>query len=413
MTTDFDQTLQRYADLAVRVGLNLRAGQRLLIRAPLPTAPLAHKIAASAYQAGARHVDAHWTDEDIDLARFRYAPRDSFGEFPNWRGSGLYEYVERGDAILSIAADNPDLLKDQDPELVATAQKARASALRPALEALSRNAANWLVISAPTPDWAAKVFANEPAGQRVDLLWQAIFNVCRLGQADPVAAWSEHISQLLARADYCNRKQFAALKYTGPGTELTIGLPRGHLWVSGRMTAENGIAFTPNMPTEEIFTLPHHAMTHGVVTSTRPLNHQGMLIDDFRLTFSEGRVVEAHAGIGQENLRKLLNSDEGARRLGEVALVPESSPVAQSGLLFYNTLFDENAASHVALGRAYRFNLRGGEAMSAEEFAQAGGNTSVIHVDFMIGSSQLDIDGVRDDRTTEPVMRAGEWAFTI
>jgi aminopeptidase len=413
MPANFEQALRRYADLAVRIGLNLRAGQRMLIRTPIATAPLARKIAASAYQAGARHVDAQWTDEEIELARYRYAPRDSFGEFPAWRPSGLMEYIQRGDALVSIVADNPDLLKDQDPELVATAQKARATAMRAPLEALGRNAANWLVISAPTADWAAKVFPNEPADRQVDRLWEAIFEVCRLDQPDPVAAWDAHLRQLLARTDYLNGKQYSALKYAGPGTDLTIGLPRGHSWVSGRITAENGILFTPNMPTEEIFTLPHHAMTQGVVSSTRPLNHLGMLIDNFRLVFAEGSVVEAHAQVGEENLRQLLASDDGARRLGEVALVPHSSPIAQSGLVFYNTLFDENAASHIALGRAYRFNLQGGAAMSEEEFGQAGGNNSMIHVDFMIGSDRLDIDGLRDNGTLEPVMRAGEWAFPI
>jgi aminopeptidase len=411
MPTNFEQNLERYADLAVRIGLNLRAGQRVLIRAPIATAPLARKLTASAYQAGARHVDAHWSDESMDLARYRYAPRDSFDEFPAWRASGLMGYIQRGDAILSIVADNPDLLKDQDPELVAIAQKARAGALRPALEALGRNAANWLVISAPTADWAAKVFPNEPAERQVDRLWEAIFKVCRIDQPDPIAAWDAHLRQLLARTDFLNHKQYAALKYTGPGTDLTIGLPHGHIWASGRITAENGIMFTPNMPTEEMFTLPHNAMTQGVVSSSRPLNHQGMLIDKFRLVFAAGSVVEAHAEVGEENLRKLLASDDGARRLGEVALVPHSSPIAQSGVVFYNTLFDENAASHIALGRAYRFNLRDGAAMSEEQFGRAGGNNSMIHVDFMIGSDRLDIDGVRDDGTAEPLMRAGEWAF--
>ena len=413
MASDFERRLRQYAELAIRVGLNLRAGQRLLIRAPLSTAPLVRLLGEQAYQAGARLVDVLWTDEDLDLARFRHAPRDSFDEFSEWRASGLLEAVRRGDGILTISADNPDLLKDQDPALVALAQQTTAKNLRPALELLSRNATSWLVISAPTPGWAAKVFPDAPPDQREERLWSAIFEVCRMDQADPVEAWRAHIARLTASSDYLNRKRYAALKYTAPGTDLTIGLPRDHLWVSAQSTSENGIRFTPNMPTEEVFTIPHRAQASGFVTASKPLNYRGALIDGFRVTFAEGRVVEASATTGAEHLRRLLDSDEGARHLGEVALVPASSPIASSGRLFYNTLFDENAASHVALGRAYRFTLKDGEGMSTEQFAQAGGNDSMIHVDFMIGSGQMDIDGIAADGTAEPVMRGGEWAFEL
>jgi aminopeptidase len=208
-------------------------------------------------------------------------------------------------------------------------------------------------------------------------------------------------------------RRYAALKYRAPGTDLTIGLARGHCWKSADATSQNGITFVPNLPTEEIYTMPHRAETSGVVSSSKPLNLGGTLIDGFRLTFAEGRVVDAAAETGEAALRKLIETDEGAGRLGEVALVPHSSPIAQSGLLFYNTLFDENAASHIALGFAIKANLEGSETMSDEEVVRAGGNNSLVHVDFMIGSDQMDIDGVRDDGTAEPVMRGGEWAFDI
>jgi aminopeptidase len=234
-----------------------------------------------------------------------------------------------------------------------------------------------------------------------------------LRQADPIAAWEDHINQLVARSDYLNHKQYVALKLTAPGTDLTVSLPAGHAWQSGRTTSETGIAFTANIPTEEVFTLPHKDRTEGVVSATMPLSYGGSLMEGFSLTFAEGRVVNVTAAKGEAHLRKLIETDEGAGRLGEVALVPHSSPISQSGLLFYNTLFDENAASHIALGRAGKYNIAGGEEMSEEAFGAAGGNHSLIHVDFMIGSGEMDVDGVTDDGTAEPVMRSGEWAFAL
>jgi aminopeptidase len=411
MGSDFAQLLERYADLVIRVGLNLRPGQRLLIEAPIEAAPLARLIISGAYQAGARFVDVLWSDDQTTLARFQYAPRDSFEEFPVWQSDLLAEYARRGDAIVSIYATDPELLANQDPKLVATVERVSSQHFQPYLDLLVRSAMNWLVISAPIPSWAAKVFPHEAPERQVERLWDAIFEVCRLKQDNPIAAWQAHIERMTAWAEYLNRKQYRALKYTAPGTDLTVGLPRGHLWKSARDTTTNGIAFTPNLPTEEVFTMPHREQVNGVVTSSRPLNYGGTLIDNFRLTFADGRVVEASAEAGEEQLRNLLATDEGASRLGEIALVPYSSPISQSGLLFYNTLFDENAASHIALGRAYAFTLKGGTTMSEEQLAEAGANHSLVHVDFMIGSQHMDIDGVCEDGTTEPVMRGGEWAF--
>jgi len=413
MISDFERQLERYADLVVKVGLNLRAGQRLLIIAPIQTAPLVRLITASAYQSGARLVDILWQDDEVILNRYRYAPRDSFDQFPAWRADVLLDYAQHGDALLNIYATDPDLLKEQDPALIAIAQKTAAKYSQPFDDELSQNALNWLIISAPIASWAAKVFPQEPGEHQVQRLWEAIFELCRLNQSDPVAALNSHLDQLVARSDYLNQKRYTALKYTAPGTDLTVGLPRGHIWKSARATSRIGITFTPNLPTEEVFTLPDRSRTSGVVTATKPLSYAGTLIDQFSLRFAEGRVVEASAATGEAVLRDLLATDEGASRIGEVALVPHSSPIAQSGLLFYNTLFDENAASHIALGQAFKFNLNGGLAMSNEQFEQAGGNHSLIHVDFMIGSDQMDIDGLTENGRAEPVMRAGEWAFEV
>jgi aminopeptidase len=411
---DFQQTLQKYAELTVKVGLNLQSGQRLLImKAPLEAAPLVREIASSAYQAGARLVDVMWGDEELVRARFRHAPRDSFAEYSTWQAKGMEESARRGDAILSIQGLDPDLLGDQDPEAVATYQKTRWEYLRPTLDYIERRAINWTVIAAPVPAWAAKVFPDLPGETAQTRLWQAIFSACRLDQPDPLAAWQMHLRELLARRSYFSHKSYAALRFSGPGTELTIGLPRGHVWTGGRDTTTGGLAFTPNLPTEEVFTLPHCEKTEGVVTASMPLSYLGSLIEDFRLTFARGRVVQASAARGEALLRRLLESDDGAGRLGEVALVPHTSPIARSGLLFYESLFDENAASHIALGSAYKFNLAGGESASDDEFRRAGGNHSLVHVDFMIGSGKMDVDGIREDGQAEPVMRAGEWAFDV
>jgi aminopeptidase len=413
MSSDFEQNLRKYAELVVKIGVNVRPGQRVMIRASLDNAPLVRLIASSAYQAGVRLVDVIWEDEQLELIRFQHAPRDSFAEASSWLPNALLEYAQQGDALISVRGNNPDLLNNQDPELIASARKAANVKMTPFTDLLMHGELNWLVVSAPVASWAAKVFPTLAADAQMSRLWEMIFDVCRVKQPDPIAAWEQHIAQLSARSQYLNRKQYATLHYRAPGTDLRVGQPTGHVWLSPPAISAKGIAFVPNMPTEEVFTMPHKDRVSGVVTASKPLNYGGTLIEDFQLTFAEGRVVGVEAESGADTLRKLVATDEGASRLGEVALVPHSSPIAQSGLLFYNTLFDENAASHFALGRAYQSTLAGGTTMSSAEFAQAGGNTSLVHVDFMIGAATMDIDGLTEDGAAEPVMRAGEWAFDV
>ena len=419
MTSTIDEALSHYAELAIKVGLNLQPGQRLMITdihrggVPLEIAPLVRWLTAHAYAAGSPLVQVVWRDDALLRARFEHAPRDSFGEYPDWVARGLLEHAQQGGAHLTILAANPDLLNDQDPALVASVQKLAWERNREVRDLFVRSAVNWLAISAAYPGWAAKVFPDVPPEAAVARLWEALFRVCRVDRADPVAAWREHIRQLVARCDRLNDRRYRGLHFTGPGTDLTIGLPRGHRWMSARFASERGVEFTANLPSEEIFTLPHLAQTEGVVTATRPLNYGDSLIEGFRVTFAGGRAVDVTARTGEAVLRSLLDADEGARRLGEVALVPHSSPVSQSGLTFYNTLLDENCASHVALGEAYRFSLRGGEKMTHGEFAAAGGNLSLVHVDFMIGSGDVDVDGLTEAGSSEPIMRRGEWAFEV
>jgi aminopeptidase len=409
----FKQMQRKYAELTVKIGLNLQPGQRLIILAPLEAVDLVRDVTEIAYQMGCRLVNVMWGDEQLTLIRFQSAPRDSFGEYSTWSIDGVLQFLDRGDALLSIAGSDPDLLKGQDPELMAIVNQNAQKLNMPISAHVSENSINWAIVAVPTESWARKVFPESALTQAVSQLWDAIFNVCRLNEPDPIAAWRQHIDQLAQRSDYLNAKHYDALHFTAPGTDLTIGLPDGHLWVSGATRSKKGIPFTANLPTEEVFTLPHKDRTQGVVTASKPLSYAGSLIQDFRLTFDHGKVVDWSAKKGEAALRQLIGTDENAGRLGEVSLVPDRSPISQSGLIFYNTLFDENAADHIALGRALKFTLHNGPAMSDEEFAQAGGNSSLVHVDFMIGSAQTNVDGLTRAGVTEPIMRNGEWAFQV
>ncbi len=420
MSSEFEKNLENYAEVIIKIGLNLQAGQRLLIAGntythgvPLEAAPLIRQIAKKAYQVGARYVDVIWKDEAIDLIRFQYAPRDSFEEASLWEPETKLRFAQNGDAMMVISTQSPDLLNDQDSTLVSKVQQTSVKNHQKVNDLVQKNATNWLAVGAALPGWADKVLPHVPPEQRVTKMWDTVFEMCRAKGPDPVAGWHAHIKNLQSRAEYMNHKRYAALKYTAPGTDLSVGLPHDHIWTGAGMTSQNGIFFTANVPTEEIFTLPHREKTQGVVRATKPLSFGGTVIDGFTLTFEGGRVVRAVADKNENLLKQLIDTDEGAHRIGEVALVPHNSPIAQSGLLFYSILYDENAANHIALGKAYRFTLKGGEPMSDAEFMAAGGNVSLIHLDFMVGSGEMDVDGITDSGVAEPVMRKGEWAFKV
>ena len=412
-----EELLKKYAEAIVKVGLNIRAGQRLIITnatsrgVPPAGRALVHEVTRAAYAAGARYVEVIWGDEDMLRIRLQNAPVDSFGEYPKWHIHGLLDMIKNGDALLSVYANDPDALQGLDTERINAMQKSHLENYKEIGENVSRNAINWCVVASGSPAWAAKIFPEVDRNEAEEKLWQAIFEATRANLPDPIAAWQDHIQNLKKRARYLQDKNYSALHYKGPGTDFTLGLPRGHKWISAQSLAENGVIFTANMPTEEVFTLPDRHRAEGVVAATFPLSYGGSLIEDFSVTFENGRVVKVQAKKNEAILQKLVDTDEGSTRLGEVALVPASSPISKRGHLFYNTLFDENASCHIAIGRAYRFTLIGGEELTEEEFNAAGGNTSLTHVDFMIGSPQMDIDGLQEDGTREPVMRAGEWAF--
>lgn len=416
---DHQVLLRKYAEAVVRVGLNLRAGQRLIITnatsrgVPPAARPFVHEVARAAYAAGARFVDVIWGDEEMLRIRLQHASADSLGEYPKWMIHGIMDKIKNGDALLSIYANDPDVYNGLDSDRITTMQKAHLENYQEVITNVARNAINWCIAAAAAPAWAIKIFPDLRPEEAEEKLWQAIFETTRVTQPDPVASWQDHIKNLRKRALYLQGKEYAALHYRSQDTDFTLGLPRGHKWISARSMAENGIDFTANMPTEEVFTLPDRHRADGVVRATFPLSYGGSLIEDFSVTFENGRIVSVNAKKNQAILQKLVDTDEGSTRLGEVALVPVSSPIAQRGHLFYNTLFDENASCHIAIGRAYRFTLIGGEELTDEEFKAAGGNTSLNHVDFMIGSPQMDIDGIKEDGMREPVMRQGEWAFDV
>lgn len=408
----FEQKLKNLATLALKVGVNLQPGQRLLLSGPIEAVDLMREIAEQAYALGAPLVRVSYIDAHQDLIRALHAHEDTLDEVDMERVELNRVSMERGDALLRIAGSDPALMAAADPARVTRMSRAERAAGQENSRLVQRSWMPWSIIAYAVPAWATKVFPDLPEEEAVSKLWDAVFSATRADQPDPVAAWQQHLDNLSRARDHLQSRNYSALRLRAPGTDLRLGLADNHNWESGGLTSEkSGQFFVANMPTEEVFTAPHSQRVDGIISSSKPLSYQGQLIDRFQLTFKDGAVVEAHAEQGDEVLQQLLDMDEGARRLGEIALVPHQSPISQSGLLFYNTLFDENAAAHVALGRAYETTFRDGTKRPLEELQADGFNHSLVHVDFMFGSAELDVDGELPDGTLEPVMRRGDWAF--
>ncbi|AFH59524.1 aminopeptidase [Paenibacillus caseinilyticus] len=409
--SNFQELLSRYAELIVKTGVKIQKGQKLVVNSTIDAAELVRLVTKHAYEEGAYLVKVNWTDDTITRLRYDMAPEESFLEEPKWYAGEMLELAENGAAVVSITSSDPDLLKGVPQSRIMNHQKTYGKAMHQFRQYMQSDKFSWCVAAAPSKAWAAKVFPGLSEEEQVAKLWEAILRTVRVDREDPVAAWEEHIRHLNAKSDFLNEKKFKKLHYTAPGTDLTIELPEGHLWVAADSINEKGISFLANMPTEEVFTAPRYDGVNGTVSSTKPLSYGGNLIDNFKLTFENGKIVDVSAEQGEDTLRTLIDMDEGARYLGEVALVPHESPISQSGLLFYNTLFDENASNHLAIGSAYAFNLEGGKGLSQEELKARGLNTSITHVDFMIGSAEMDIDGITTDGTTVPLFRKGNWAI--
>ena len=407
---DNNASLDKLAELSIKTGVALAAGQDLLITAPYEAAPLVRRLAYHAYKAGAGVVTPLFSDPAVTLMRYQNARPESFDHATQWLFDGMAAAFDANTARLAVVGEDPMLLSEQNPDSVGRANQALSKASSAVRERITRFDVNWNIIAWPGKEWAKQVFPELSEQDAQIALADAIFKASRADQEDPIGAWAVHNKNLRMRTDWLNERNFAALRFYGGGTDLTVGLAKDHEWMGGASVARNGITCNPNIPSEEVFTTPHAQKVEGTVRSTKPLSHQGTLIEDISVTFKEGRIIEASASRGQDVFLKLLDTDDGARRLGEVALVPHSSPISQSGLLFYNTLFDENAACHIALGQCYSKCFKNGAALSAEDVTERGGNISMIHVDWMIGSDEIDIDGIAQDGTVTAVFRNGEWA---
>lgn len=407
----FEEKLTQYAQLAVQVGVNIQQGQYLLINTSTEALPFARKVVEEAYKAGAGRVHVNLTDPFVERALFDNATEDEFGNFPQWIVAQRDELIARKGALLWIDADDPDLLSGVATSKLSAHEKASGNALRDYRKAIMNDDIAWSIIAVPSPKWAAKVFPEVDSDKQVESLWDAIFKTVRIGEGDAVEAWRQHIAYLNKQASKLNDMKIEKLYYKAPGTDLTIELPTGHIWQSGSSLTPEGVTFIANMPTEEVFTLPFKHGVNGYVSNTKPLAYRGNIIDGFKLTFEKGRVIEATAEVGEELLQELLKVDEGSGYLGEVALVPHHSPISESNILYFNTLFDENASNHLAIGEAYPTCFEGGRDLSTGQLEALGINRSLVHEDFMIGNGQMDIDAKLANGETVAIFRNGNWAF--
>ncbi|MGG1514960.1 aminopeptidase [Paenibacillus oryzisoli] len=410
---NFERNLEKYAELVIKIGVNLTSGQDLLVEAPYECLDLTRLIVQKAYEAGANFVHVHFQDDVISRSKFDHGTEASVDYYPTWYTTMLERFVENGGALLNIKVPNPDLYEGIEAAKISRNSKAAATARAKYQHYVRTGAFSWCLIKAPTEAWAAKVYADLPADQRVSAMWDAVFKINRVYEEDPVAAWRLHLDELRRMRKVLNDRGYKALRYRAAGTDLRLELPEGHIWLGGDKGNAKGIRYVANMPTEEVFTMPRRTGVRGTVASTKPLNINGALVDRFSFTFEEGKVVDFAAEVGYEHLAKLLEMDEGARYLGEVALVPFDSPISNLNRIFYNTGIDENASCHLALGSCYPINIQDGASLSNDELKARGGNTSLIHVDFMIGTADLDIDGELADGSVEPIFCAGNWALTF
>lgn len=407
----FQEKLEQYAELAVQVGLNVQNGQIIMINTTVDTLEFTRLVVKKAYEAGAKRVHVNYTDPVQTRMHFEMAPDEAFHEYPAWSVAQRDEIIDTGGSFLWIDAEDPDLLTGIPAKRLSDSQKSAGRALERYRQAVGTDKIAWSIIAIPSKEWAGKVFPDLEAAEGIDALWNAIFKTVRIGEGDAIAQWKQHIDLLEARAGQLNSKRFSKLHYTAPGTDLTIELPDKHIWMSGASKTPQNNAFIANMPTEEVYTVPLKYGVNGTVRNTKPLVYQGNIIDGFTLEFEEGKIVNAKAETGQELLDEMLKADKGSAYLGEVALVPHHSPISDSNILFFNTLFDENASNHLAIGDSYPTCYEGGRDLERKQLESIGLNTSIVHEDFMIGSAEMNIDGIHKDGTREPVFRNGNWAF--
>jgi aminopeptidase len=411
MDQQFEQVLDKYAEVAVSLGVNIQPGQSLVIRAPIDAYDFVRRAVKHAYLQGARFVTVDWADDQVTLLRLLHAPDDALEDIVQAHVDAYEEMAQKGFAMLSVIAPDPNLLAAVPAHRIAVFQRARRAAMHKFNSYVQSDKISWSIVAVPSPEWATSVFPDVSVDEAVSRLWNYIFQATRVNQDDAVRAWQDHVQTLQAKAAELTNRQFKKLHYKAPGTDLVIELPEDHVWIGGGGETPEGTYFIANIPTEEVFTMPKKDGVNGVIRNTKPLSYGGQLIDNFELTFEQGRIVQVQAETGEDVLKTLIESDEGAQYLGEVALVPDGSPISQLNVIFQNTLFDENASNHLAIGSAYPLCIKGGAELNQEELAERGVNTSMVHVDFMVGSAEMDIDGELADGTRVPVFRQGNWAL--
>ncbi|WP_414045844.1 aminopeptidase [Macrococcus equi] len=406
-----EDKLKKYAELLVKVGMNVQPDQRVYIRATVDAKDFVHLVVEEAYKAGSKDVKVHYADDRLSQLAFQYRDEEAFETVPQYIVDERMDYANDYAAQLALISSSPENLKDADPAKVSTSMKAYGAAFKDYMKMMQSDQFSWTVAAYPSIAWAKLVFPELSEEEAFEKLLDAILESVRMNESNPVQAWVDHNDNLHTKADYLNKKAYVALHYTAPGTDLKVGLPEGHIWCGASSINKDGNAFMANMPTEEVFTVPHKDKVNGTVSSTLPLSYGGNIIDQFTLTFKDGEVIEYDAKVGKDILEGLLNSDENAKRLGEVALVPHDSPISNSKILYYNTLFDENASCHLALGSAYPFCLEGGKTMDEADLAKNGLNNSITHEDFMIGSAEMNITGITAEGQEEAIFVNGNWAF--
>jgi aminopeptidase len=408
---DFQKKLVQYAELTVQIGLNVQKNQLVVINTTTDTIEFTRLVVRKAYEAGAKRVHVNYSDPVQTRTHFELAPDAAFKEFPSWTVVQRDEIIDSGGSFLWIDAEDPDLLTGIPAKRLSDSHKSAGKALERYRQAVGSDKIAWSIVAIPSEKWADKVFSDLPPEERMEALWEAIFKTVRIGGGDAVEKWRQHIEKLEQQAAKLNSKRYAKLHYTAPGTDLYVELPKRHLWLTGASKTPQGNGFIANMPTEEVYTVPLKKGVEGYVRNTKPLVYQGNIIDNFTIWFEKGKIIKAQASQGQGLLEEMISTDEGASFLGEVALVPHKSPISDADILFFNTLFDENASNHLAIGDSYPTCLEGARDLDTSQLEALGLNTSMVHEDFMIGSEKMDIDGILEDGTREPLFRNGNWAF--
>ena len=409
---NFDKKLEKFAEVIIKIGANVQKGQKVWINCTTDSLPLVYKVTEKAYKAGACDVNIKLTDDKLSRMHAEYKSTEEYSNIPEWTVDEINDYLDNNVVFIHILSSSPDLFSGIDAEKLGTYAKNRGAALKYYRSRVMNDVNSWTIVSYPSPEWAKLVFPEESDVEKAQAkLLDSILETIRVDKENSVEAWKEHSRKLTEKVEYLNKKAYKALHYKSEGTDLVVGLPENHVWIAAGSKNEKGADFMPNMPTEEIFTAGDKYRVDGYVSNKKPLSYQGNIIDGFKLTFKDGKVVDFEAEKGYDILKQLIETDEGSGRIGEVALVPNDSPISNSGLLYYQTLFDENAANHLALGAAYPTNVVNGSNMSEEELDKAHVNSSISHVDFMIGDTEMDIDGINEDGTREPVFRKGNWAF--